>query len=342
MMLPPREHWYIAASTADVRGRPIARTVLGTPLVLFRDAAGRPTALLDRCRHRNMALSAGRVTDGCVECPYHGWRFDAGGRCVEVPALGPGRVPGIRPVRAYPTVEHDGYVWAFPGAGPPVGAPFRFPYLGEAGWTTFRMATRFGASAFACLENFLDCPHTVFVHRGWFRTRDARAVAARVRRFADRVEVAFDDEVPARSVVRALFFPAGRPLQHTDRFFLPAISRVDYRFGPDRHFVITSQCTPVSAHETMVYTVITFRFGRVAPLVRLAFEPVARRIIRQDVAVLARQTAQLRRFGGARFTSVATDLFGGHIRALWRRAAVAAPAPARPDPEVDRQVSIRF
>jgi len=146
--------------------------------------------------------------------------------------------------------------------------------------------------------------------------------------------------------VTALFFSRDQPPAHTDRFLMPAISRVDYRFGPERHFIITSQCTPVARHDTMVYTVITFRFSRIAPLVRLVFEPLGRGIIRHDVAVLARQTRQLRRFGGPRFTSVETDLVGPHIRALWRRAAGAAPAPGLEPrcahPEVDRRVAIRF
>jgi phenylpropionate dioxygenase-like ring-hydroxylating dioxygenase large terminal subunit len=346
----PRDqnHWYIAGRARDLRKTPIARTVLGRPLAIFRGGDGRPVALTDRCRHRNMALSAGRVVDGCVQCPYHGWRYDARGRCTEIPSLGPGRVPAVPPLRAYPAIDSDGYVWVFMGEEAPSTGPFRFPHLDERGWTSFRMTTRFAAPAFACLENFLDCPHTVFVHKRWFRTRDARPRRARVRRYAGRIEVDFIDDVRAPSVVGTLFFPSRRPLAHTDRFLLPAISRVDYRFGPDRHFIITSQCTPVGAHETMVYTVITFRFGRIAPIVRAALEPVCRFILRQDVAILARQTRQLRRFGRPRFTSTETDLFARHIRALWSRpgprrtsAGVATPGDDQP-PEVDRCVAIRF
>ncbi len=61
------------------------------------------------------------------------------------------------------------------------------------------------------------------------------------------------------------------------------------------------------------------------------------------MAILARQTAQLRRFGGPRFVSTESDLFARHIQALWRRAGRPAPAagPAG-DPEVDAQVAIRF
>jgi phenylpropionate dioxygenase-like ring-hydroxylating dioxygenase large terminal subunit len=350
MTSAPRDpnHWYIAARGRDLGKTPIARTVLGKPLALFRDAGGRPAAVIDRCRHRNMALSAGHVVDGCVQCPYHGWRYDARGRCTAIPSLGTERMPAVRPLRTYPTVESDGYVWVFMGPEAPTTTPFRFPHLAEPGWTSFRMTTCFDASALACVENFLDCPHTVFVHKGWFRTRDPRRQAAQVRRYPERVEVEFVDEVPAPSVVRALFFRSRRPLAHTDRFFLPAISRVDYGFGPDRHFIITSQCTPVGEHETMVYTVITFRFGRIAPIVRLLLEPVSRFILRQDVAILARQSRQLRRFGGPRFTSVETDLFARHIRTLWSRSArrsrgtFAAMRATEERPEVVRHVAIRF
>ena len=338
-----RNHWYIAARARDLGTRPIGRTVLSTPLALFRDGHGRAAALIDRCRHRNMALSAGRVVDGCLRCPYHGWRYDAGGRCTEIPSLPPGRVPSVRPLHSYPVVESDGYVWVFMGDETPATVPFRFPHLGEGGWTSFRMTTRFAAPALACVENFLDCPHTVFVHRGWFRTPDPRPRQARVRRYAGRVEADFADEGQARSVVSALFFPSRRSLAHTDRFFLPAISRVDYQFGPDRHFIITSQCTPVGEHETMVYTVITFRFGRIAPLVRFALEPVCRVILRQDVTLLARQTRHLRRFGRPRFTSVETDLFARHIRALWSRTVPRVKTTEDGEPaEADRCVAIRF
>jgi phenylpropionate dioxygenase-like ring-hydroxylating dioxygenase large terminal subunit len=342
LRLTPRNHWYIAAGARELGRRPIARTLLGEPLALFRDAGGRPAAVLDRCLHRNMALSAGRVVSGCLECPYHGWRYDGHGRCAGIPALDDRRpVPSLT-LPAYPATESDGYGWVFMGAGPPPSGPFRFPHLGEPGWTTFRMRTRFQASAFGCLENFLDCPHTVFVHRGWFRTRDARRVEAHVRRGTDRVEVEFVDEPRAPSLITALFFPPAEPLVHWDRFFMPAISRVDYRFGPRRHFIITSQCTPVAEHETVVDTVITFRCGRLGPLVRLGFEPIARRILRQDVRILARQTAQLRRFGGARFVSLETDLFARHIRALWRGAAGPPPERDGHAAAAEETVGIRF
>src|SRR4051794_21563853 len=80
-------HWYVACLASELRDRPMARTVLGVPMVLFRDSSGSPAALLDRCPHRNVPLSAGRCNDGELECRYHGWRFDSSGTCLDVPGL---------------------------------------------------------------------------------------------------------------------------------------------------------------------------------------------------------------------------------------------------------------
>src|SRR5262245_26076824 len=79
-------HWYVACRSGALGRRPVARTVLGVPLVLFRDAAGGAAALLDRCPHRNVPLSLGHVVpEGHLECAYHGWQFDGTGRCRLVP-----------------------------------------------------------------------------------------------------------------------------------------------------------------------------------------------------------------------------------------------------------------
>src|SRR5258708_20105486 len=157
------------------------------------------------------------------------------------------------------------------------------------------MKTRFEASVEACLENFLDCRHTVFVQAGWFRSAATRERTAVVQRKAHSVEARFRGEPISKSVVSRLFFPKGRELKHTDRFEMPNISRVDYDFGPDRHFIITSQCTPIAEFETDVYTVMAFRFGRIGALVRLLFEPLSPHIIHQHVPPLRAHPPQPRR-----------------------------------------------
>ena len=335
-----KDYWYIAAESHEIKNKPLAISTMGEHMVLFRSEDGKVAALEDRCSHRNMALSAGKVSGGCVTCPYHGWQFDAAGRCVQIPSLGSSKRLPNHGVRAYPVRELDGYVWVYPGESIPESAPFHFPNYAADGWTSFRMRTRFQASVESCLENFLDCPHTVYVHKGWFRNHDTRELSATVRSSLESVEVEFQGEPITKSLVSRLFFPKGKSLSHLDRFLMPNISRVDYDFGPGRHFIITSQCTPVGEYETEVHTIITYSFGRIGPLVRVLLEPVCRKIIRQDVEILAAQTEQIRKFGSAQFHHVDTDLLGLKIQSM-RRRAEQPEAPAASS-VADREITICF
>ena len=86
-MLKVTGYWYIAAAARELGTSPLRRVAPGETLVLFRDGAGRARALVDRCAHRGMALSHGKVKAGCLQCPYHGWRYDGEGTLTEVPAL---------------------------------------------------------------------------------------------------------------------------------------------------------------------------------------------------------------------------------------------------------------
>ncbi|HXG52532.1 MAG TPA: aromatic ring-hydroxylating dioxygenase subunit alpha [candidate division Zixibacteria bacterium] len=335
--------WYIGAESRELESRPLAATIMGERLVFFRAGDGSPRALLDRCAHRGMALSRGRVRRDGLECPYHGWRYDGDGRCLEVPALADGAPPPRASVRAFPCAERDGYIWVYMGNCPPSSSPPHLDGAGEPGWTTFRMKTRFQAGVLACLENFLDCPHTVYVHRGWFRNSRPRPARARVERYSDRVLVRFFGERDPRSAVSRLLFPRRAEMGHTDCFLMPATSRVEYSFGPRRRFIITSQCTPVSPDETEVYTLIAFRFGAVGPLVRLLFEPLSRIIIRQDVEILRLQGEQVRHFGDGPLVSTSADVFGPEIVRLWQSAVESGTdAGKHGAPLETRDVVLRF
>src|SRR5262247_2875484 len=111
--------WYVACLSSELGRRPIARSVAGVPIALFRGEGGAPGALLDRCAHRNVPLSLGRVRDAGLACAYHGWRYDRRGACLEVPGLTDSREAKGR-VPAYPALERDGFVWVYsaPDAAP--------------------------------------------------------------------------------------------------------------------------------------------------------------------------------------------------------------------------------
>jgi phenylpropionate dioxygenase-like ring-hydroxylating dioxygenase large terminal subunit len=311
------DQWFIACRSRDLERRPRPFTLQGTPLALFRDAGGRAAALLDRCPHRNAPLSLGRVTDGALECGYHGWRFEGDGACRLVPGLAADAQREARRATAFATAEQDGFVWVYstPDAAPR-RAPFEFPLLADARYTTVRRTVDVGAPVWHTLENALDVPHTAFLHRGLFRTAGTpHEVEVVVRRDGERAEAEYVGEPRPAGLVGRLLAPGGGVVEHVDRFLLPSIAQVEYRLGDANHLLVTSFLTPIDDFLTRQWAVISFRLRLPGWLVAPLVSPVATRILRQDAAILARQSAVIRRFGGEAMTSTSIDVLGPQI---WR------------------------
>ncbi len=141
--------------------------LLGEGVVVVRNTSGF-SAFADRCSHRNARLSDGRIVDGCLECPYHGWRFDANGRCAHIPALGVGAtVPPAAHLSGYRVQERYGLVWVAidePVCDLPDIAEWNDPAL-RAIWLP---PVVINAAAGQFVDNFLDFGHFPFVHAGTF------------------------------------------------------------------------------------------------------------------------------------------------------------------------------
>lgn len=334
------ENWYIAALSRQVTDRkPFASTVLEEPLVLFRGKEGEAAALVDRCLHRNAALSKGDLFDGCIGCPYHGWTYDTSGQLVVVPSEGPEHRPRKgRRVERFPVREQDGFVWVYMGTPEQAGErePFHFPHAGEPKWKSYTMLTRFDGDVTDLVENFMDVPHTAFVHSGWFRrATNARRAEAVVERTRDAVHVEYFQPDDSIGFSKRLLNPDSKPMTHTDRFFMPNVTRVDYMWGPERGFVITSQITPVTRDRAMVYTDITFRFGVFNAIARRLLPPYTRAVINQDVRIMTVQTQNLRRFGARRFHGTEADVIHRAIEALREHTAGGEQGPP-PEPWTTR------
>ena len=107
-----RGYWYAVAQSSDVAPGPLAVTVLGEPLVLWRTADGALMAARDRCPHREAPLSLGQVVESGLQCPYHGWTFGASGACVRIPSAPSERaVPPIARLTTIHATERYGLAW---------------------------------------------------------------------------------------------------------------------------------------------------------------------------------------------------------------------------------------
>jgi nitrite reductase/ring-hydroxylating ferredoxin subunit len=116
-------NWFPVALSIDVPAHSPTGTYLhGEPIVLWRDPAGAVHAWADRCPHRGMQLSLGFLREGKLACPYHGWRYDADGRCIHIPAHPDVVPPRAMSVERLSASESQAIVWAATGEAP-ISAP---------------------------------------------------------------------------------------------------------------------------------------------------------------------------------------------------------------------------
>lgn len=319
------DDWYIVARSEELGSKPIARTLLGIPLAVFRTRDGEVGAVLDRCPHRNAPLSLGRVKGERLECGYHGWQFDTEGICRKVPALCGSQEGKARRVDAYPATERQGFVWVYGRPEPAERRPFAFPHLDDPSYTSVIQTLDMEGTIHAVAENALDVPHTHFLHRGLFRSEGERnEIEVVVRRWHDRVEAQYIGEPRPEGVIGRVLAPSGGVVEHYDRFLLPSIAQVEYRLGDDAHILASTALTPLSDFRTRLFGVVSFRLGflpaRLGNIAARVLKPLGLAILKQDARMLERQTETIRRFGGEQYVSTEVDVLGPSIMKLLRQA----------------------
>jgi phenylpropionate dioxygenase-like ring-hydroxylating dioxygenase large terminal subunit len=163
-MIP--NQWYVLMESKQVKDRPVGVTRMGKKLVFWRDGTGKVSCLRDKCPHRGVQLSKGQVVDGHLQCPFHGFEFDASGRVTAIPANGRNApVPKAFRGHSYPTYEAHGFVWVWWGERPPddLEPPRFFDDIDDS----FACATihdLWDAHYSRAIENQLDVVHVPFVH----------------------------------------------------------------------------------------------------------------------------------------------------------------------------------
>jgi phenylpropionate dioxygenase-like ring-hydroxylating dioxygenase large terminal subunit len=274
--------------SAKLGTKPVRVVLGGEAYALFRDAAGRAGALVDRCPHRFAPLSKGRVRpDGRLACPYHGWHFDTEGR---------GRSPSLPMLKkcdvgAMRVVEKHGYVW--------IADARSEDQVPDFAWEGFRLAgvfaTKFDVPFHVAWDNFSEDEHTPFVHTrlGWTED-DLGDVRFSTETHADRIAVHYDAPQRPSRIARVFGIMPGDRF-HNDwvvRADPPCITYTttwrDPRTAEARPFSIRSPIyfVPETDESTWLHTFVYARTeGAVAsawPLVKHVATVVARLEIRDD------------------------------------------------------------
>lgn len=287
--------WYVGLAGKDLRaGRMLAKTVLGEPVLFGRTAGGAVFALRDLCPHRGIPLHYGSFDGETVTCCYHGWRFDRGGACVEIPSLREGQQVDLDKIRCgvYPCVERQGLIWIyFPRADEKPGSegePPRLPAFGDDAAPKLHIMLPFPCSTDHAAFGLMDPTHAAYVHTSWWFKKSARTLRPKEKQF-EPSELGFRmvrHTLPPQNIIYKLL---GDHVETEITYRLPGL-RIEEVHG-DRHAVVgLTAITPVTDEQTEVH-----QFFWATPAWIGALKPLAHKLMRtfldQDrrVVVLQRE-----------------------------------------------------
>lgn len=293
--------WTPVALSTELRRAPLGLTVASTPVVLFRDEAGRAHALVDRCPHRAVKLSLGRVENGCLRCPFHGWQFDGDGSCRAVP-WHPNAKRDALAAQPLATRERGGLLWIFTGAAsaakdePSIPQELLDTDVVLTG-SVFTWATHWTRA----VENMVDDAHLPFVH--------PRTIGRGMQKSPSSTLTLDVTEQPWGYSWRAVVDGVAAEWASELRFPNVSLLRIPV---PGQKLGICFAAVPVDAHHVRVLQ-LSYRNLLRSPLLHPVFRFINRRVLREDQAVVE-SSPPGPVWASLREASVPTDVIGLRFR----------------------------
>lgn len=207
-----RNRWYIAAFCSEIGREPIERRLLGLPVALYRRQSGEPVAMYGLCPHRYYPLAKGKVQGDSLVCGYHGFVFEADGKCSKVPSQG--TAAGFcQPT--YPIVERGPLCWIWMG-DPQLQDPANIPPyedfgLDQPGWhysspSYFHLNGRYQL----LVDNLMDLTHLPYIHHHVDGGDSMKAPEIREEKRARSLRIVRSGKVPFSQFHEAVFGPDAR------------------------------------------------------------------------------------------------------------------------------------
>lgn len=324
-----KNYWYVAAWAHEVGRKPLGRILLNEPIVLFRKEDGAAVALENRCAHRQLQLSMGKVIGDQIRCHYHGLVYDDTGACTHIP--GQKRVPSNMRVRNYPVEERHKFVWLWMG-DPARADATRIPdfhLMDDPAWRYTGALANVACHYQLVIDNLLDLSHIAYVHS---TTTGNEAVGEFAKIKTDRstepgkeyvrVQRWTYDVVPADTYVQF-----GTYQTHVDRWQIPVFTPPCYFYinngsaiagtgaseknpegGQGRWgFRVYHAITPETERTTNYFWAVLHDFGIDDPSVYEEFHRQVHQVIGEDIEVFENQQRNLDLNPAASFTEIPAD-----------------------------------
>ena len=200
------DYWYAVEEVRRVKPGTVIEVVFWKrSIALFRSADGSFHALENRCAHRQLKLTLGKVQGCRLVCAYHGWQYDENGRCVETTHNRFGQSLPNLALKTYPVQVRYGLVWLFPGE-PELARQRRIPDIpeleGPERWACEPLTFTCSAHHSMVIDNVSDFTHA-WLHRR-YKPFEEGAVLTHHEIVGDDVHLSYDTRV-GRGRISGLF-----------------------------------------------------------------------------------------------------------------------------------------
>ncbi len=251
-----KNQWYLALPTAKLKKtKMISLEIMGDPVLFFRKSDGVVEAIRDICPHRGIPLKYGRVVNDLVECPYHGWKFDGGGVCREIPSLTSEQKLDCTKIKikSFPVIEQYGAVWVFVGDNQfdrsLAPQPPTFEDMAVDTQPQLTQIVEFPCHIDHAVIGLMDPAHGPFVHQSWF-WRSSKSTYEKRKNFGP-VDFGFrmKRHEPSKNS-KAYKILGGTPTTEIT-FRLPG-TRIEHVRVGERSFYSLTALIPINANKTQV------------------------------------------------------------------------------------------
>ena len=322
-----RGHWYpVSFSKHLSKDKPVGLHLLGDPIVIFRDSNGTACCVADICAHRSAPLSIGRMTDGELECKYHGWRYNSEGKVTHIPALEKHKtIPKSASTKVYPCHEMDGLIWVYPQANPSHKVdPAEIPDLTPGGrenkaqWSEpFDFAVDLNIDHSLMVENLLDPAHLPFTHENTLAKR------------SDATPLHMDVSTAKNSIIGIAAFPE-RVLKPQTKFTfkVPCHVHIYAELKPGWEFEQSMSCVPTRpGHMRLIFRQgqTFFNYLNNIPFFQQIMERASLKIVMQDYELLHGQQTRLHQQAKSWVTPIQVDRLPFLYRSWYYSALKAKP-----------------
>lgn len=319
------DYWYPLIEVKTLDKKSITKVqAFNVNYLVWKNEQGKVSVFLDTCIHKQSPLSVGHLAKETLTCPYHGWQFDHQGICTNIPYSNDPSDCSNKQLLTIPSKVEGQLVWFFPNGNTPnaeinKSTQPHWQYLPK----DLIKTEVFECNEQALIENFMDSPHTNFIHSGLIRKQQKLKVRD-IAIYLDKQQTLYVDHLPSKESLGPFNWfinPQNNPIHHQDIFVTPAHVDIQYQFEKNKtNFRTQISICPIDPHTTRAFFKVSSQFKRFNPIIRFGLKCFLPIILKQDKKIVALQAKNLSKLTHFNGQFIPYDIYSYQVKLLREQA----------------------